>query len=140
MQLKEIHTTAKKCITVLFALLYLFAPLHESILTGVHEISHALHQNSINHPQQDHHFEANKSHDHDHKVIAFFDSLFSSEKTTSETDKTVPTLEIDKHLTSEYSEAKMKRKSFNKQLFFHISADYKSFLKNPSPPPKPHFS
>lgn len=130
----------QKCkthILMLLVFLYIATPLHKTLLHGFHKLEHAITQSTNNHGL-DH--DLDRAHTHEHKLIAFVDSVFSSETEPSENNKVTTEIKIDKHLNVIDFSIKAPQISFTKHIFFYTTSSYLSFLDSSTPPPKTSFS
>lgn len=128
----------KKYLVLLLCILYLLNPMQKQFAEGMHKFSHAFSHIDISHHHNDHQLE--REHSHEHKMIAIFSKIFSSEEKTSDHDGVFFNYTLDKHFAQEYHTIVLKFKPNIKHSYnytFHISNSVKTI---PNPPPEYFFS
>jgi len=123
----------------MLALLYLAAPLHQTLLKGFHKLEHAITQTSFDHDHAMDH-ELNRDHAHDHKTINFFTSIFTSETEPSETNKVTTQIKLDKHYRLQGYAIAAPIIPVKKHIFIYCSSLNSRFGEPTTPPPKSRFS
>lgn len=125
----------KKRFILSLAVLYLLVPLHQSLLEGFHKLSHAITHTSANHHHDLDH-ELDREHTHEHKAIAFFNTLFSTNDTGSDSDTLLLETKYDKHITQEYFHLKPVISIYTKHTFTYHYGIYYTPLSVQTPPPR----
>lgn len=125
----------KKRFILSLVVLYLMVPLHQSLSEGFHKLSHAITHTSANHHHELDH-QLDREHTHEHKAIAFFNNLFSSDDTGSDKDALLFEIKYDKHITQEYFKLKPVTSTHTKHTFTYHYGIYYTLLSVQTPPPR----
>lgn len=137
---KNLHSQPlKKHLILLLAVLYVAAPLKNMFVSGLHEIAHAITQTNAHHSHQLAH-DHDEEHTHEHRIVSFFSTLFSSESDASASDNVIPQFETDKHIVQENETLELPLKPFRIDSYWYHSEAYITSFRNTTPPPEPRFS
>lgn len=132
------HISFKKYFVLSLSIFYLLNPMQKQLSEGMHTFSHVIAHTDFSHHEEDHFL--GREHTHEHKMIAFFSKIFSSEEKTDDHDGVFFNYTFDKHFAQEYPAVDFKNETITKHNFyysFHISKSIKTI---PSPPPETFFS
>lgn len=136
---------------LLVAMLYFYAPLHQSFTYGFHKLAHAISQtdgshehvaitkNKVHKVVHDHHTHHGHHHahtSHKHEFLSFLSAIFSQD--TGDDDQLLIHKELDKHFvkTIAYKPAFLVLKPF--QEIYFLVKNY-SFKNLPSIPPPRYY-
>lgn len=117
------------------AVLYLLAPLQQSILEGLHSISHAMHHiDSLRHHHRADHT-LNKEHSHEHETLSLVASWFDAFQAESD-DSIVVHAFIDKHFPQLQHIWPYSLPSSEEKYLYPTSRLYPPYVRIPTPPPQ----
>lgn len=131
----------KTATIVVVAVLYGLGPLQKPLSIGFHKLEHAISNTSSDHIHS--HELAHKhnlvhGHDHDHKVLTFFNKLFSEDPHSDE--QAPKELNLDKHVLQDYTFKQTRFSPRKKGQFFFLAKHYGITLHCAIPPPRDFFS
>ena len=132
------HISFKKYFVLSLSIFYLLNPMQKQLSEGMHTFSHIMAHTDFSHHEEDHFL--GREHTHEHKMIAFFSKIFSSEEKNSEHEGVFFNYTVDKHFAQEYPNIDFKFKTIVSHEYhytFHIPKSVKTI---PSPPPEFLFS
>lgn len=130
---KLLQTTA-----ILFvAALYCLAPLQQPLASGFHKLEHAILNSSSNHSHElSHHLHS--SHAHEHKMLSFFNNLFSDDAHGNEHIE--KECKLDKHVLQPHVFENSTIQINSEKLFNYRIGSYTVLLPFIVPPPEADFS
>ena len=134
----QLHISFKKYFVLSLSIFYLLNPMQKQLSEGMHIFSHVMTHTDSGHHQEDH--ELGRVHTHEHKMIAFFSKIFSSEEKTGDHEGVFFNYTLDKHFAQKYPAIDFKFKKNPNHIFYYNFHFPKSVKTIPSPPPEIFFS
>jgi len=108
--------------------------MQQQLAEGMHLFSHAISQIEFGHHDHSH------SHDHEqtheHKMISFFNKIFSSEETNNNHDNKIFTYTLDKHFADAYPKIDFNFTPIIKLRSKKTYQKRKGVKTTPTPPPE----
>ncbi|QIE60083.1 hypothetical protein G5B37_11060 [Rasiella rasia] len=132
-----IITFLRNTTIIVVAALYCLAPLQKPLADGFHKLEHTL-LNTNSHHSHDFAHTLDVSHTHDHKVLAFFNTLFQDDAQGNE--KPVKEFKLDKHIVQQFSSEAVNILVRSEKNFNYTFEPYSVVLPYILPPPRSNFS
>ncbi len=108
--------------------------MQKQIAEGMHTFSHVMAHTDYGHHDEDHLL--GHEHTHEHKIIAFFSKIFTSEENPKDHNGVFFDYTLDKHFAQEYPTIDFNIKTTTKHNFYYSFQIPKSVKTIPSPPPE----
>ncbi len=122
---------------IFVAALYCLAPLQQPLADGFHKLEHTILNTNSNHSHELAHT-LGSDHSHDHKLLSFFNDLFSDDAQGDE--QPIKEYKLDKHVVQQYVVQNYLIPPVSEENFSYSFTAYSISIPYILPPPKSAFS